>query len=75
MKSEISILTGLLLASSVGGATAQTLPINCTIKPSEVIAISPVIGGVVAELFVARGDEVEQGDRLKFQESKLTMAN
>ena len=74
MKSEISILTGLLLASSVGGASGQTLPINCTIKPSEVIEISPVIGGVVAELFVARGDEVKQGEPILRLDDDLALA-
>jgi RND family efflux transporter MFP subunit len=42
-------------------ASAQVFPINCTIKPSQVIEISSVIDGVVAEVMVERGQKVEAG--------------
>lgn len=44
------------------GAFAQSFPINCSIKPSEVIEISSVISGVVSEVMVKRGQKVTAGE-------------
>jgi len=39
-------------------------PINCTIRASRQIEMSPVFDGVVAEVFVSAGDPVRAGEAL-----------
>ena len=51
----------ILSAVPVVGYAQQPL-LNCSVKPSEIIEISSVIGGVVAEVLVNRGQTVAEGD-------------
>ena len=65
-------LTRIILASALGAMPqivwAQTPLLNCSVKPSEVIEISSVLSGVVAEVLVKRGEHVEWEASLDFDE-------
>ncbi len=53
---------GLVFAQPTGADLER--PINCTVRASRQIELSPAFDGIVAEVFVQPGQRVETGERL-----------
>ena len=68
-----SIATLLALAAPTA-SQAQSLPVSCSVKPSEIIEISSVLSGVVAEVMVARGERVAAGQPILRLDADLRRA-
>ena len=74
MMTRSVVIPAFLALASPLAAQAQPFPITCSVKPSEVIEISSVLTGVVAEVMVKRGQAVSAGQPILRLDSDLSRA-
>lgn len=75
MRRTLPGLGALLSVLSFGPAVAQTMPpLNCTIRPSNVVEIAAPVPGVIREVHVKPGQEVKAGDLLAVFDDDLARA-
>ncbi|MEZ5661847.1 MAG: efflux RND transporter periplasmic adaptor subunit [Burkholderiaceae bacterium] len=54
----------LIIATLFSPAMASSAPLDCLIQPNKVIEVGSPVPGVIHEVLVDRGDEIERGQRL-----------
>lgn len=64
MTSTIHTMSLLALACAAGAAQADGAPFECLIEPSQVVEVRTSVDGVIAKVFVQRGDTIRRGQPL-----------
>jgi len=64
----------LLLLTGGGAAGAQDAPLDCLIRPKELVRLSTPVQGIIAEVAVDRGDAVARGDVVARLDSRIEEA-
>lgn len=68
------IAVGLLLQATAWAASAPAADLDCLIEPSEMVAVSMPVEGLLERVTVDRGDVVEKGQVLATLESSVERA-
>lgn len=62
-------------SAAAQGGVGASVPVNCAIRPLQVVEVAAPFGGVISEVFVRPGQTVETGDPLVEFDSDLTRAS